>query len=250
MIFYIISDVHGFYNEMRTALDEAGFDPNDENSWLVSLGDELDRGDQPQEVLDYLLGLPRAIFIKGNHQSLMESLLDRGYAESHDYANGTFKSALDLAPNAVNTWEAIPVVLSKVKPLFDKAVDYLELKNHILVHSFVPLKNLDGLPMYYTRNRKFAIDPDWRHAHASAWEEARWGNPYQLAERGFLPDKTLVFGHFHTSWPRHHYEGKPEFGSGADFSPYYGDGYIAIDACCAASGKLNCIVIEDDFLEE
>lgn len=29
---YIISDVHGFYDEMRTALDKAGFDPTDENS--------------------------------------------------------------------------------------------------------------------------------------------------------------------------------------------------------------------------
>ena len=30
-----------------------------------------------------------------------------------------------------------------------------------------------------------------------------------------------------------------------DFSPYYGPGIIAIDACTAFSGKVNCLVIED-----
>ena len=104
------------------------------------------------------------------------------------------------------------------------------------------------MPAYYTRNRKFEFDPEWRHANQDAWETARWGNPYELAEQGLLPEKTLVFGHFHTRWPRHKYEGKPEFGEGADFSIYYGDGYIALDACCAYSGKLNCLVIEDDFI--
>ena len=36
-----------------------------------------------------------------------------------------------------------------------------------------------------------------------------------------------------------------EFGEDADFSPYYGPGIIAIDACTAFSGKVNCLVIED-----
>lgn len=246
--FYIISDVHGFYDEMRFALDKAGFDPNDENSCLVSLGDELDRGPMPEEVINYLMSLPRAIFVRGNHQQLMEEMLQRGYPLKHDWSNMTMDSVLSLAPHAKNATEAFAIAYEKLKPFFDRTVDYVELRNHILVHSFVPLKNLDGLPMYYTRNRQFEIDPYWRCAHAGDWNEARWGNPYELAARGFLPDKTLVFGHFHTSWPRHHYEGKPEFGAGADFSIYYGDGYIAIDGCTAASGIVNCLVIEDEFI--
>jgi hypothetical protein len=44
---------------------------------------------------------------------------------------------------------------------------------------------------------------------------------------------------------------EPEFGEGADFSPYYyDDKLIAIDACTAYSGKVNVLVLEDDFLEE
>lgn len=247
---YVLSDIHGFYNEMREALDKAGFDPNDENSWLISCGDEMDRGNQPLEVMNYLMSLPRAIFVKGNHTTLMEELINRGYPLSYDWSNGTAQTVLDLAPNA-NDWRvACSVAYEKTKPFFDKEIDYFETANYIFVHSFIPLKTLDTLPKYYTKNRQFEFDPDWRYAHASEWEDARWGNPFKLAKLGFLPDKTLVFGHFHTSWPRHKYDGEDEFGEGADFSIYYGDGYIGIDGCTACTHKINLLVLEDDFLED
>lgn len=43
------------------------------------------------------------------------------------------------------------------------------------------------------------------------------------------------------------FEGKPEWGEGADFSPfYYEDKLIRIDACTAYTGKVNVLVLEDD----
>lgn len=247
---FVISDVHSYYDEMIYALDKAGFDPENEEHWLISCGDALDRGPKSQEVVDYLMGLPRCVLVKGNHDSLVMDCIQREYPKNYDYNNGTFKSIIDLAPNAKTFPEACRVAYFKVKPFVDCMVNYFETKNYIFVHSFIALKCNDNLPPYYTKNRKFEFDPDWRYAHNSAWEAATWGNPYELAERGFFPDKTLVFGHFHTSWPRHKYEGKPEFGEGADFSIYYGDGYIAIDGCTAYSGKVNVLILEDTFLEE
>jgi hypothetical protein len=247
---FIISDVHSFYDEMKYALDKAGFDPENENHWLISCGDALDRGPKSQEVIDYLMGLHRCVLIKGNHDSLIMDCLSRGYPQSHDHNNGTFRSVIDLAPDADNFYDACAVAYEKVKPFVDRMVNFFETKNYIFVHSFIPLKCHDNLPVYYTRNRHFEFNPDWRHAHFSDWETARWGNPYELAKRGFLPDKTLVFGHYHTSWPRHKYEGMTEFGDGSDFSIYYGSGYIAIDACTAYTGKVNVLVLEDEFLEE
>ena len=138
----------------------------------------------------------------------------------------------------------------KVKDFIDGMVNYIELQNYIGVHAFVPLKCNDNLPAYYARNRKFEKRVDWRDATDKEWQDARWGNPYELARQGLLPDKTLIFGHFHTSYPRAKYEGQEEFGPDADFSPYYGDGYIAIDGCVAAyNGQINVIVLEDDFFE-
>jgi serine/threonine protein phosphatase 1 len=243
--FYVISDVHSYFDEMKKALDEAGFDPENEEHWLISCGDALDRGPKTQEVIDHLMGLDRCVLIAGNHDHLIMNCIQRGYAQEHDYHNGTARSIIDLAPKAKTFKEACFVAYEKTKPFVDSMVNYFETKNYIFVHSFVPIKNLDGLPMHYTKNRKFAIDPDWRHAHASAWEEARWGNPFQLAKQGFLPDKTLVFGHWST------YDQRPRDYEGEDlFDPIYGDGYIGIDATTALSGKVNVLVLEDEFMED
>jgi hypothetical protein len=111
------------------------------------------------------------------------------------------------------------------------------------------LTSKDGLPSYYTRNRQFAFRPDWREVSEEEWQDSRWGNRFELAEQGLLPDKTVVFGHWHcsTGWAKA--EGCSEFGDDAKFEPYYGDGFIAIDACTAHSGKVNVLVIEDEFME-
>ena len=81
---YVISDVHGFYDEMRTALDKAGFDQTDENSWLISCGDVWDRGNKPREVMNYLLSLSRAVLISGNHSLLFKECCRRGFPYRYD----------------------------------------------------------------------------------------------------------------------------------------------------------------------
>lgn len=250
MRFFIFSDCHGFFDELKQALNEAGFDPNNKDHWLIGAGDYLDRGTMPQETIDFLMGLDRCKLARGNHTDLLMDCLERGYPNKYDWSNGTAQTICDLAPKAKTFDAACAIVYDKIKPFVDKMVNYVELQNYIITHSFVPLKCHDNLPMYYTHNRKFEVDPDWRFAHASAWNEARWGNPYELAEQGLLPDKILIFGHFHTSYPRHKYEGQPEFGDGADFSIYYGNDYIALDGCVAYSGKVNVLVLEDEFIEE
>jgi hypothetical protein len=244
---FVCSDIHSAYTQWMKALDEAGFDKNNPRHKIVVCGDLFDRMGESLQVYDFakdMLEKDKLIYIRGNHESLMEECIARGYAAGHDYHNGTARSIVDLAPHAETFYEACVVVHEKMKPLLDKTINYFETKNYIFVHSFVPLKNLDGLPMHYTRNRKFAIDPDWRHAHASAWEEARWGNPFELAKQGFLPDKTLVFGHWST------YDQRPREYEGEDlFDPIYGDGYIGIDATTALSGQVNVLVLEDEFIE-
>lgn len=244
--FFCVSDIHGFYDELIYALNNAGFDAENEDHWLITCGDNFDRGPQPVEVMKYLQSLPRKVLVKGNHESLLQDLCDRGYPGSHDISNGTYYTVCEFGSAGLGRGfeECCIITEQRTKDFIYSMVPYFETKNYIFVHSFVPLKNLDGLPMYYTKNRKFAVDPDWRYAHASAWEEARWGNPFQLAQQGFLPDKTLVFGHWGT------YDQRPRDYEGEDlFDPIYGDGYIGIDATTALSGKVNVLVLEDEFLE-
>lgn len=254
MKLFVAGDIHGYYEEFRKALDAAGFDEFNEDHCFVGLGDYIDRGRQPREVVDYLMGLERCVLVRGNHEDLFEELCKRAVPYSHDFSNGTFNTICDLA-NATKdtTFIAACVKAEEVaRPLLNKVVNYFETKNHIFVHSFVPLKVLDDMPKYYSRGRVYEKDDNWREAHNADWEAARWGNPFQLAKDGFLPDKCLVFGHWHTTWPRHHWEwsdeAKPEWGEGADFSPYYGNGFIGVDGCTAHSGIVNVLVIEDELI--
>lgn len=248
--FYVISDVHGFYDEMREALDNAGFDPNDENSWLVVCGDCFDRGPKPIEVMRYLMGLPRKVLVKGNHEQLLVDCCERGEAWSHDISNGTadtiwkFGEGHQLSDFA----DCCTKTLARTHVFLDSMVDYFETKNYIFVHAWVPLICNDTFPPYYTKNRKFEKMDNWREANKMQWEDARWGNPFDLAKRGLLPDKTLVFGHWHcsTGWAK--LEGRSEFGDDAKFDPFYGDGFISIDACTVHSGKVNVVVLEDEML--
>lgn len=246
--FFVISDVHGFYHEMLDALDAAGFDPHNEDHWLISCGDNFDRGPCPEDVMTYLKLLPRKILVRGNHEDLILECINRGYGLSHDFSNGTVQTILDLAPNAQPFYVACAVADKRVKNFIGSMVNYFETKNYIFVHSWVPLNCDDDFPPYYVHNRKFSKMEDWREANAVEWEDARWGNPFSLAEQGLLPDKTLVMGHWHcsTGWAKA--EGLSEFGEDAKFEPFHGDGFIAIDGCTAHTHKVNVLVLEDEFL--
>lgn len=247
--FFVVSDVHGFYHEMLDALDNAGFDPNNEDHWIVTCGDHFDRGPCPEDVMTYLTLLPRKILVKGNHEDLLMECINRGYGLSHDFSNGTVQTILDLAPNAQPFHVACAAAEERVKDFIDSMVNYFETKNYIFVHAWVPLNCDDNYPPYYLYGRKFSKREDWREAYDVEWEDARWGNPFSFAEQGFLPDKTLVFGHWHCSEGWAIAENRSDFGEDAKFDPFHGDGFIAIDACTARSGKVNCLVIEDEFLE-
>lgn len=252
MKIFAVSDIHSFYTPMKEALDKAGFESGNEQQLLVICGDCFDRGDESQQVLDYLMNVPNKVLVKGNHESLFEEFCQRRYPMSHDWSNGTAKTIMDLAPEAKNWDVACMVAIEKMKPLLDQMVDYYETENYIFVHSFVALKCNDNYPVYYTRNRKFEYNPDWRTAHASAWETARWENPLDLAMKGLnKTGKTIIAGHWHcsTGWAME--AGIPEFGYGSCFEPYYyKDELIMIDACTAYTHNVNILVLEDKFLEE
>lgn len=247
--FFVTSDIHSYFTELNTALNDAGFDEHNEDHYLVVCGDCFDRGPESSKVFKYLSGLPRKVLVRGNHESLLLDCCVRGYPMSHDRSNGTARTIMDMGyGDNFEDWSNH--TFKKVKPFIDGMVNYFETKNYIFVHSWIPVINKDGLPAHYTRGRSFGFNPDWRNASQEEWDEATWGNPFDMADRGLMPDKTVVFGHWHcsTGWAKT--EGRSEFDEDAKFDPYYGDGFIGIDACTAHTGKCNVIILEDDFLED
>jgi len=261
MKYFIISDVHGFCNLMLQALDKAGFDRDNPEHFLISCGDHFDRGDEPREVIEYLFGLPRKALIRGNHEDLLEECCCRGYPLGRDKANGTAET-IDILTEEYsaevfqrtgaypNREERYRECLDMIEPFLREMVDYYETKNYVFTHAWIPviIGETPRKNKYYIPRKRYEPDPEWRTADPEAWNQARWMNPFEMAERGLQPDKTIVCGHWHcsTGWAKT--EGRSETGEDARFDPFYGDGFIAIDACTALSGRVNVLVIEDDPL--
>lgn len=253
---FCVSDIHGFYDELIYALYKVGFDENNENHWLIVCGDVWDRGSQPVEVMTYLQSLPRKVLVKGNHCSLFQDLCERGYPGSHDFSNGTYDTVCEFGGAGLGNDfdECCLTAYNRTKSFIDGMVNYFETKNYIFVHGWIPVICNDGMPMYYTRNRDFEFNPDWRSAHYSEWEQARWLNGIKMAHNGFIePDKTIVCGHWHCSYGHMLNSVKTdnwitEFEEDAIWDPYYGEGVIAIDRCTAHTGEVNVLVLEDEFI--
>ena len=238
--YFVVADVHSFYNEMVAALAEKGYDREDPDHVFVSLGDLFDRGDSPLECLRFINSIPseRKILIRGNHEDLLQECLARECLFERDAMNGTADTVYKLAGERAdsllmrNPRLLFAVVRDdpEVKKYFSELCDYAEIGDYIFVHGWLPA-------------RENAPDHDW---HLGSWREARWFNGMEKWRQGDRPEgKTVICGHYHTSWGHSVLEKKgDEFGESADFSPFIAEGIIAIDACTAYSHQVNCYVLE------
>lgn len=258
MRYYVVSDIHGFYTEMKQALDEKGFFSDTLPHKLIICGDLMDRGNEAKEVQRFVLDLmdkDEAILIRGNHEDLMSDMIynwkNKSYRLSHLISNKTTDAVLQLTDeinilddNCDKVKEQL-LATPFVKKIIPSMVNYYETKQYVFVHGWIPCYRF-----VENRAQRFEVVDDWRNADPEDWYFARWTNGME-AWRGGVREagKTIVCGHWHCSYGHSIIEHKGgEFGADADYTPFYGDGIIAIDACTAVSGKVNCIVIDDDEL--
>ena len=256
--YFVSSDIHGFYTEYMTALQNAGFDANNPEHMLIICGDMFDRGLEARELLSFFIKMDnseRLIFIRGNHEDLLDGLLfdDNCQPRSSDYSNGTVSTIEQLTEDrfSVQYYHAHDIIATLkdigLLKLFSHALNYYEGKNYIFVHGWIPVA-CDGGEIYY--------DPKWREADHSRWNEARWENGMAMANLGLLePNKTIVCGHWHASYGniRKQRPNKSEidyrhleFSDNELFKPYYNNGIIAIDACTSFTHLCNVIVFTED----
>lgn len=253
---FVVSDVHSFYSELKVALDKAGFDPENENHWLIVCGDCFDRGDESIEMLHFLMALERKILVKGNHDTLLEECCNRGYYYGHDMSNGTTKTIYDIGEGgAGNSFEkCCELTYMKTQAYRDSLVNYFETKNYIFVHGWIPCEDYHpGTKPWWQQYKTYSYNPDWRNCNDVEWDSAQWTCSYKVWKQGIKePNKTIVCGHWHTSVAHSIESGGEisEWGDDACFDPFYGDGIIMIDGCIAHTGKCNVLVLEDEFMDE
>lgn len=260
MKYYVVADVHGFYTELITALIEKGFFEDKEPHKLIVCGDLFDRGNEAVKLQEFIVDLidrGEVILIRGNHEDLMLKFVNdyiRWTVEPVVYtahwSNGTVGTVMQLTGMDLNEIETTAKTMKmrmENTPFFKKIlpsmVNYFETEHYIFVHGWIAC-NASG---YGGTASSFSYNPEWRKSDYIDWDFARWYNGMEAARQGVIePNKTIVCGHWNCSYGHAKIEGKgKERGANADYSPYYGKGIIALDACTILSKKVNCIVIED-----
>lgn len=274
--YFVISDVHSFYTEMKEALDEAGYDRNNENHILISLGDVFDRGDETLKMLKFLKSIPkeRRILVRGNHELLLRDCYEGGVFYVNDEKNGTARTMCHLCgfdpdfkdeayANLIlaqdkkaaqeeynrlwNEYLTKPFKSKKIKNVIDwiksdEWVNYFELGKYVFVHSWVPVETTQD--EYFIEHER-PIE-DWRNATDKQWEDAMWGCPWRHFLAGSVPEgKTIVCGHWHVQ--DFHMHLGHEVDGYKNREIYYSDRLIALDAMTARSPHMcNVLIIDGD----
>ena len=273
--YFVVSDVHGFYTAMKTALDESGYDQNNEGHILIMCGDMFDRGHETMETLRFFQSIPkeRRVLIRGNHEYLLRECYERGMFYEHDESNGTsitmcqlcgidpdFRKRMykEIAVRDYEDWNSEWEELWRqylTKPFdcedtqkvidwifSDEWVDYFEVGKYVFVHSWVPLRT------YYDDDMvpREKVLKDWRRASEKEWCEATWGCPWKHYLNKAIPTgKTIVCGHWHVQDFHTHLGHDADGYNNRDI--YFSDRLIAIDACTVMEPHLcNVLVIDGD----
>lgn len=70
---WVIGDVHGMLRQLQTLVNEVR--KRDIYAELIFVGDFVNRGPDSKGVIDYLIGLKNARFVRGNHDDVLDLIL-------------------------------------------------------------------------------------------------------------------------------------------------------------------------------
>lgn len=228
MATYVISDVHGCFDEFKRLLERIDFSESDE---LYILGDVLDRGPKPISIIRDIMERENVFLIKGNHEvmaldafdsflgleitdgnidSLTNDALYPYFAWIENGGDTTMKELHGLSRSERDD------VLAYIREAYDYDAIEVNGKLYILVHAglenFSPDKELD----------EYALED-------IIWDRPDYDLRYFPSERIFL-----VTGHTPT----------PLFREDRQPLVYEKNGHIAIDCGCHFGGRLAAYCFE------
>lgn len=227
---YIVSDIHGCYCQYKMLLEKIQFSEKDE---LYVLGDVADRGPEPVKVLQDMMRRPNVIFILGNHDFIMYTLMKKLAVEitEDNYDKHLTKDIL----LDYNLWlqDGGQITAEQFRKLsyFEKMdmLDYIagaslyevienNGKEYRLVHAgldhFSPEKKMDEYDLYDFLEKR-----------------TDYSKRYYPEENIFL-----VTGHIPTVYIKNWRKAEV----------YMENGHIALDCACVAGGKLAAFCIETE----
>ncbi len=258
--YFIVSDVHGFYDELMKGLEDSGFDSSNPDHIFVSLGDLFDRGSKSYECLQFVNNIPddRKILIWGNHEFCLDDAIVRGRFKSHDVHNKTditcrefyAKEHPDVDVNEVvdkailqwlSTWEDLNEYMNSLR------YSYI-IGNNIFVHGWVP---------YWCTSLEDISRTDLADWYDACWSDGSryccmWNKKLHTTHKEDSDIVTVFCGHVHSFIPnfRYHNSGEIKLVNGEldldkiDNSPFIDTGIVDLDSFTSETKTVNVYVLE------
>lgn len=229
---YVMSDLHGCHDAFLEMLQKIGFNNGDD---LYVLGDFIDRGEQPIDLLHDCMGRVNVYPLLGNHEVLMLHCVESLPAEASFETVADYYSDEDFEYYSIWMQNGGATTLTQYLALPEEQRQ--ELIGYL--HEFRLYEDFtlaDGRRILMTHSGIEGFDPALSIADYPA--EALLNARPQQTDR-FYTDRLLIFGHTPTfTYPELH--GKSEI--------LFTDTYINID--CGAvfrevGGRLGCLRLDD-----
>lgn len=198
-MFYACSDLHGYsLDKFKTFLNKIGFCKQD---FLYVIGDVIDRGKDGVKLLKWLMSMPNAQLILGNHEEMMLAssfVFDEITNESID--NLTAEKLIAYSTWITNSGQSTIDALS--------AIEQSEVKFILEYLQEAPLYEtltVNGKDFVLTHSGLGNFSPDKKLSDYTS-EELLWNRPG--IEQKYFDDITVVFGHTPTVYYGDEHKGK------------------------------------------
>lgn len=238
-----VSDIHGHFQALLTALKEAGFVPNASDHLLVVCGDCFDRGHENMKVFRFLNELENKIIVRENHEDLLQEVLMGRKLDDSDFHNGTDMTMYEFVQkdngDFMNSDEVAEARDNLYLPFLNSTVNYFETRNYIFVHGWLPYD-------YDEKGKPVLVD--YKTANEDQWYEAGWTSWRAAIINNLLfnGSKILICGHLATQEACESDKSRQP----KDSSVYYSDNFIVIDAHVMSSDRINALVINDEISDD
>lgn len=257
---YIMSDIHGCYDDFLSMLKKINFSAADR---LIVAGDYIDRGLQSYEMLKWIEQCPsNVLLLRGNHEEEFVAYVDLMLLIDHSEELGTdFDSHADTAAlyDSVKYFVGHKALSALYFDLYG-TIDFLLSKKHVTLSDLCKWTAIIRRMPYY---HKFMFkDRTYVIVHAGYFEDTESTSPYfgspeqfylyareESCQLGGVPHGTIIAGHTPTI-----VKGSFAYNAGNVFRYYNREKdciFYDIDCGCAfrnrkADAKLACMRLEDE----
>ena len=225
---YIISDIHGCYEEYKELLKKISFSQEDQ---LFVLGDVVDRGPESMKVLQDMMEHMNVEFILGNHDFMFYSLMKKFAVEiTEETTQDDYFSSDDIL--AYNNWiwdGGYPTAEAFKKLSREEKEDILDYISDAMIYEILEQDGKEYI-LVHAGLGNFSPEKELEDYDLDELLESRM----DYSKSYFTDDKILVTGHTPTlaiqGWE------KPEV--------FIGNHNIALDCGCVHGGNLAAYCIE------